>query len=230
MGSSGSYLVALLKAIHTFKKEYVSTQELAEEACQIEIDKLKRPVGKQDQYMAAFGGITKLKIGKSGKVKVKKLELAPDFVRELENSMLVFYTGIHREGKDILKKQSKSTRENNKRTIENLHLIKTIGLKIERALINNDIDSVGKLMHEHWMCKRNLSNDISSSRIDRLYQLGIENGALGGKIMGAGGGGFLLFVCPENRQKIRTAMARQGLQELFYRFEMEGAKVIADLS
>ncbi|OGM07840.1 galactokinase [Candidatus Woesebacteria bacterium GWC1_42_13] len=228
MGSSGSYLVALLKALHTLKNEYVLTKDLAEEACKIEIEKLGRPVGKQDQYIAAFGGITKLNIRKNGGVRVKRLALKPAFVRDLENSLLIFYTGIKREEKQILKKQNKATRHNNKRVIENLHLIKSIGLKIERALIRNDIDAFGRLMHEHWMAKRNLSSGVSSSRIDHLYQLGIKNGALGGKIMGAGGGGFLLFCCPEGKTQVRKAIEKEGLTELFFHFDMEGTKVIAD--
>lgn len=230
MGSSGSYLVALLKALHTLKNEHISTQDLAEEACKIEIEKLKRPVGKQDQYIAAFGGITKLKINKNGGVRVKQLALKPAFLRDLENSLLIFYTGIKREEKQILKKQSQATRNNNKRVIANLHLIKSIGLKIERALIKNDINAFGKLMHEHWMAKRNLSSGVTSSRIDYLYQLGIKNGAIGGKIMGAGGGGFLLFCCPGGKGAIRAEMEKQGLTELFFHFDMEGVKVVADLS
>jgi len=230
MGSSGSYLVALLKALHTLKNEDISTKDLAEEACKIEIEKLGRPVGKQDQYIAAFGGITKLNIRKNGGVRVKQLALKPAFIRDLENSLLIFYTGIKREEKLILKKQNKATLDNNKRVIEALHLIKAIGLKIERALIKNDINAFGKLMHEHWMSKRNLSSSISSSRIDHLYQLGIKNGAIGGKIMGAGGGGFLLFCCPEGKRGIRAEMERQGLMELFFHFDMEGVKVVADLS
>lgn len=230
MGSSGSYLVALLKALHTLKNEDISTNDLAEEACKIEIEKLGRPVGKQDQYIAAFGGITKLNIRKNGEVSVKRLALKPAFVRDLENSLLIFYTGIKREEKQILKKQSEATRHNNKKVIENLHLIKSIGLKIERALLNNDINAFGKLMHEHWMSKRNLSSSISSSRIDHLYQLGIKNGAIGGKIMGAGGGGFLLFCCPGDKGAIRAEMEKQGLMELFFHFDMEGVKVVADLS
>jgi len=230
MGSSGSYLVALLKALHTLKNKDISTKDLAEEACKIEIERLGRPVGKQDQYIAAFGGITKLNISRNGGVRVKQLALKPAFVRDLENSLLIFYTGIKREEKQILKKQSEATRNNNKRVIEALHLIKSIGLKIERALIRNDIDAFGKLMHEHWMAKRNLSSGVSSSRIDHLYQLGIKNGALGGKIMGAGGGGFLLFCCPEDKGALRAEMERQGLTELFFHFDMEGVKVVANLN
>jgi len=229
MGSSGSYLVALLKALHTLKQEIVKTQDLAEEACTIEIDRLKRPVGKQDQYIAAYGGITKLKISKNGHVTVKQLTLDPSFVRDLESSLLIFYTGIRREEQQILKSQSQATKDRNIRVVENLHSIKAIGQKIEQALLHHDITAFGTLMHEHWMSKRKLSAAISSSRIDQLYELGMKNGALGGKIMGAGGGGFLLFCCPGDRSKIRSAMKTEGLEELFYHFDREGAKVIADL-
>ena len=230
MGSSGSYLVAVLKALHTLKDDHVSVKELAEEACGIEIDKLKRPIGKQDQYIASYGGITKFKIARNGRVDVKRLPLSQSFVRDLENSLLIFYTGINREEEQILKTQSRATKANNKRVIDNLHHIKAIGLEIEEALIKNDIDAFGKLMHKHWLSKRRLSASISSPRINYLYELGMKNGAIGGKIMGAGGGGFLLFCCPENRNKVRTVMKKEELLELFFHFDMEGVKVIADIS
>lgn len=228
MGTSGSYLVALLKALHTLKDEHVSAKVLAEEACKIEIDKLKRPIGKQDQYVAAYGGITKFKIAKKGAVTVKRLPLSEPFIRDLENSLLVFYTGIDREEHQILTKQNQATNQGSKKVIENLHLIKSIGEEIEKALIRNDIHSFGNLLHEHWLAKRQLSQAITSKRIDYLYELGLRNGAIGGKIMGAGGGGFLLFCCPENRNKVRDQMKKEGLLELFYHFDMEGAKVIAN--
>ncbi|MBI2593030.1 galactokinase [Candidatus Daviesbacteria bacterium] len=230
MGSSGSYLVALLKALHTLKNEDISVKDLAEEACQIEIKTLKRPVGKQDQYIAAFGGITRLKIEKNGAVTVKKLNLEPSFVRNLENSLLIFYTGIRREEKQILKIQSRALLRNNKEVIENLHHIKSIGQQTGQALIKSDINRLGRLMHEHWMSKRKLSTSISSPRIDYLYELGIKNGALGGKIMGAGGGGFLIFCCPGDKEKLRVKMKKEGLSELFLNFDMEGVKVVADIS
>lgn len=229
MGSSGGYLVALLKALHTLKRESISTKDLAEEACKIEIEKLARPVGKQDQYLAAFGGITKLKISKNGRVKVGRLDLQQAFIKDLEGSLLIFYTGINREGKQILKSQSRATKKGNTKVIENLHNIKSIGRKIGRALMKSDIYTCGKLMHEHWMSKRNLSSAVSSSRIDYLYGLGIKNGAIGGKIMGAGGGGLILFCCPGDRIRIRKAMKKEGLTELFFHFDMEGVKVIANL-
>jgi D-glycero-alpha-D-manno-heptose-7-phosphate kinase len=230
MGSSGSYLVAVLKALHALKDDHVSVKELAEEACKIEIDRLKRPVGKQDQYIAAYGGITKFRVSKSGSVKAHRLSLSEPFVRDLENSLLIFYTGIKRKEEQILKAQNRATEENNKNAIDNLHLIKSIGLDIERALVGSDINAFGRLMHEHWTAKRQLSTAISSARIDYLYELGMKNGALGGKIMGAGGGGFLLFCCPGGKLEIRKAMASKGLSELFFHFDMEGTKVIADIS
>src|SRR3990172_1661875 len=221
MGSSGSYTVALLKALHTLKREHISDQSLAEEACKIEIGKLKRFVGKQDQYIAAFGGITKFKINKNGEVKVRRLVLDPPFIRDLEGSLLIFYTGIRREEAQILRRQSIKTKNNDKNVIKNLHQIKAIGKEIGQALVAKDINSFGKLMHKHWMTKRNLSSAISSSRIDQLYELGIKSGAVGGKIMGAGGGGFLLFCCPRNKNRIRLEMEKQGLTELFFHFDME---------
>ncbi len=228
MGSSGSYIVAVLKALHTLKDDHVSVKELAEEACKIEIDKLKRPIGKQDQYIAAYGGITKFRIAKNGAVKVKRLPLSQPFIRELEHSLLIFYTGIHREEHQILKNQSRATRQNNKKVIENLHLIKSIGELTEKALVRNDIHAFGELMHEHWLAKRQLSSRVSSPRIDHLYELGLRNGATGGKIMGAGGGGFIIFCCPGNKNKVRAEMKKEGLLELFYHFDMEGTKVIAN--
>jgi D-glycero-alpha-D-manno-heptose-7-phosphate kinase len=229
MGSSGSYLVALLKGLHTLKREHISDHLLAEEACKIEITKLKRFVGKQDQYIAAFGGITKFKINKKGEVAVKPLDLAPSFIKDLESSLLIFYTGIRREESQILKNQSVKTTRNDQAVIENLHEIQAIGKQMEVSLLNEDIHSVGRLMHTHWMTKRKLSNAVSSSRIDSLYQRGIENGALGGKIMGAGGGGFLLFCCPGSKTKLREAMQNEGLVELFFNFDMDGAKIVAHL-
>ena len=231
MGSSGSYLVAVLKALHTLKNEHVGTHQLAEEACKIEIDKLKRPVGKQDQYIAAFGGVTRLRINKKGEVDVRQLEFEQSFIRDLESSLMIFYTGINREDRQLLKSQSKATTNNNKQVIENLHRIKSIGEDIEKALLKNDIAALGWLMHEHWLTKRGLSSQISSDRIDHLYELGRRNGALGGKILGAGGGGFMLFCCQnlDYRFRIREAMKKEGLTELFFHFDMEGAKVVANL-
>lgn len=229
MGSSGSYLVGLLKALHTLKRENLSTQALAEEACKIEIEILKKPIGKQDQYLAAFGGITKLEIDKKGLVKVSPVPLSLAALRELENSMLVFYTGIRREGREILTKQNKATKQNDQGVINNLHLIKQIGFKIEKALIRGDLVSFGKLLHQHWMSKQKLSKSVSSTKINRLYKMGIKAGCLGGKIMGAGGGGFLMFCCPGDKTKVRKAMSDQGLPELFFHFDLDGAKVLVDI-
>jgi D-glycero-alpha-D-manno-heptose-7-phosphate kinase len=229
MGSSGSYLVALLKALHTFNRNSISAHDLAEEACKIEIDKLNKPVGKQDQYLAAFGGLTKLKISKKGKVTVSSPPIQPATLRDLENSFTIFYTGINREGKNILKGQDSATKKNQKQVLENLHLIKKIGKDIEKNLITGDVAEIGKLMNQHWLAKRQLSKSISSSKIDSLYKLGIKNGALGGKIIGAGGGGFLLFSCPGDKKRLREAMQKAGLREMFFQFDMEGAKVIANI-
>lgn len=230
MGSSGSYIVGVLKALHALNNDHVSTKQLAEEACKIEIDKLNRPIGKQDHYIAAYGGITKFKIAKNGAVSAKRLLLSEPFIRDLEHNLLIFYTGISRESKQILKSQSRETKQNNRRVIDTLHQIKSIGEEIEKALVRNDIHGLGYLFHEHWLTKRRLSTSISSDRINYLYELGRKNGVVGGKIIGAGGGGFLILCCPGNRNKVRAEMKKEGLLELFYHFDMEGAKVIADIS
>ncbi len=228
LGSSGSYLVGLLKALHTIKNESISTPDLAEEACKIEIETLKKPVGKQDQYLAAFGGITHLKIDKAGKVTPRQLNISADKRRELENCLLMFYTGIRRNAGDILKHQSKSLVQKKKDTVENMHQIKKIGIEITQSLESGDIEKFGTLMDFHWQAKRELSTAVSNSNIDKWYQKARLAGAIGGKIMGAGGGGFFLFCCPGDKHKLREAMREEGLTEMFFHFDMEGAKVIAD--
>ncbi len=229
MGSSGSYLVALLRALHAFKREAVSTERVAEEACEIEINKLKRSVGKQDQYMAAFGGLTALKINKNGEVKVTRLELPPDKLREIENSLVIFYTGVRRQASDILEHQKKAVKNKDKDVTDNLHQIKAIGVDILKALKRGDISALGTLMDFHWQCKKRLSGAISNSNFDDLYQQARLAGALGGKLMGAGGGGFFLFCCPGDKSKLREVMANAGLTEMFFNFDFDGAKVIADI-
>lgn len=228
MGTSGSYLVAILKALHTLKGESVSIQELAEEACQIEISKLNKPVGKQDQYVAAFGNIINLKIDKKGTVKVNKPNLPTDKISDLENSLLIFYTGLHRDAADVLRHQNKSIKKDEKLVINSMHGIKKIGGEILKAIEAGDTIKVGELMDFHWQNKKNLSSVISTPLIDNWYEKAKQAGALGGKIMGAGGGGFLLFSCPNDKTNLRQAMKKEGLQELFFKFDTEGVKVVAD--
>lgn len=228
MGSSGVFLVSMLKALHSFKKEEVTAVQIAEEACQIEIKKLKNPVGKQDQYMAAVGGITQLIINKKGWVEVVHPKIAQTTIEDLENSLLLFFTGIQRSSADILSSQNKDTQNGNKKTLESLHFIKEIGEEILKALKNGDIDKFGKLLNTHWKYKLRLSSKISNDNICKWYQRGIDAGALGGKLIGAGGGGFLLFCCLGDKNNLRKAMQQEGLKEVFFHFDFDGVKLLLD--
>jgi len=237
MGSSSSYTVSLLKALNQLKRRYLSIQELAEEACKIEIDLIGKPIGKQDQYAAAFGGIIQLDINHLGHVLVTPLELDQEVIYELENRLLMFYTNIDRDANIILLDQNEkiSDGKGNKKSDENnalnaMHKIKEIGYEVKKQLIKGDVEEFGKLLHEHWLIKKSVSEQMSNSEIDDWYELAIKNGALGGKIMGAGGGGFMLF-CVENgkRKTLRKAMEKQGLRYMDFKFDWEGVKVLVHI-
>jgi D-glycero-alpha-D-manno-heptose-7-phosphate kinase len=229
LGSSGAYTVGLLNALHTLRRDSLTLQQLAEEACRIEIDLLKKPVGKHDQYLAAFGGLTCLEIQKDGNVKVCNGKINHATIDELEKNILLFYTGVSRDANDILSSQSIAAQDEDSRVLETLHRIKEIGYKVKDALEDGNLAKFGYLLDKHWQTKRNLSGKISDSRIDRLYEKAKENGALGGKIMGAGGGGFFLFYCEEHRNALRKAMAEEGIREMRFRFDFEGTKVLINL-
>lgn len=228
MGSSSSFLVSMLKGLHMFKREEVTAAQIAEEACHIEIDLLKNPVGKQDQYMAAFGGITQLIIDKKGHVEVVSPAISQSTLEDLEDSLLLFYTGIHRSSKEILKSQNNSTRNGDKKVLESLHFIKEIGEEIVEVLEKGNIHKFGLLLNTHWEYKLKLSNKISNDKINSWYQKGIYTGALGGKLIGAGGGGFLLFCCPGDKNPLRKAMREEGLREVFFHFDFDGVKLLAN--
>jgi D-glycero-alpha-D-manno-heptose-7-phosphate kinase len=229
MGSSGSFLVALLRAFHAFKREYVPPLQLAEEACHVEIDMVGSPVGKQDQYVAAHGGIASFEIAREGQVTVSRLSFDNHHLDELRNSLLLFYTGIQRRAMDILEDQKQDTVRSDSDMIESLHRTKELGLQIRDALEDGDLDRFGELMDVHWRNKKRRSKKISFPRIDRWYELARERGALGGKLIGAGGGGFLLFYCRNSwKGKLRQAMAEEGLREMAFDFDFEGAKVLVD--
>jgi len=228
LGSSSCYLVGLLNALHTLRRDFVSLQDLAEEACRIELDVLRKPIGKQDQYMAAFGGLTTLEIDRSGKVAVDNVKVGRDVVDDLEKKMLIFYTGLSRSSLDILSGQSAATEKKDAVVVESLHQIKEIGYKIRDAIQKGDLTSFGLLMDQHWQQKKRLSKDVSSSKLNELYEIAKRNGALGGKITGAGGGGFFVFYCDDGVMKLRSAMERCGLREMRYRFDFEGTKVISN--
>lgn len=228
LGSSSCYAVGLLNALHTLKREHIPLEKLAEEACRIEIDILKKPIGKQDQYMAAFGGLTVLEIGKDGRVKVKPARVSDSIIDELNRNMLIFYTKSQRSADRILSEQNKGIKRKKKSVIESLHYIKEIGYQILEAVEKGNLSKVGLLFDEHWQYKKKMSNKISNPNFDRIYQIAKENGALGGKISGAGGGGFFVFYTEKNHKKLRKILKSLGLREMRYRFDFEGTKVLVN--
>ena len=230
LGSSSSYLVALLTALHALKGEKVPTLELAERACHIEMNMAGHPVGKHDHYLAAFGGITVLEIDKSGRVEVRPAALSITTMEELRNGTLLFYTGLRRSSTTILQEQNDGTRQRNRNMLDSLHRTKELGYRIREALETGDLDAFGRLLHEHWENKKRRSGNITDPAMDAWYELARENGAMGGKIMGAGGGGFFMFFCRNGKKDtLRKAMSRAGLRELHYDFDLEGAKVLVNI-
>jgi D-glycero-alpha-D-manno-heptose-7-phosphate kinase len=229
LGGSSSYAVGVLNALHSFKRENVSRETLAEEACRIEIDILKEPIGKQDQYVASFGGINTYEIERDGTVHVKQLTVSSHGVAELEGNLLLFYTGIQRDASLILGGQNRDQEMGVKRVTESMHEIKNIGYKVRDALQSGDIRSFGELLDAHWRTKKNLSEQVSNDRIDKLYEIAKRNGALGGKIVGAGGGGFLIFYSENDKERLRNAMAREGLKEVRFRVDFDGSKILLNI-
>ncbi len=228
MGSSSAYTVGLLKAVHQIKQDPLSQKALAEEACKIEIEILKKPIGKQDQYVSAFGGFPILEINRMGEVTIRQANVTYEVVLELERNIQLFYTGSTRSAYDILVDQDRATKQDKSRVVDFLHRIKEIGKKILQAIEKKDLSTFGLLMDQHWKAKKQLSGKISTSQIDRLYERAKKKGALGGKIIGAGGGGFLMFYCEEGHQKLREAMREEGLRYLPFRFDFEGSKILTD--
>jgi D-glycero-alpha-D-manno-heptose-7-phosphate kinase len=215
--------------MHALTQSQVSAQELAEEACHIELERLKKPIGKQDQYMATFGGIRTLEIAKDGRVSVFRPPLSMELLETLESNILLFYTGAARDATAILEKQDGATRSKNKSVVNSLAEIKDIGLEIRDSVVRGNLRRFGEMLDIHWQVKKRLSDGISNSRIDDWYELARRNGAIGGKISGAGGGGFLMLYCEENKSKLRDAMRKAGLRELSFRFEFEGSKIVFDV-
>jgi D-glycero-alpha-D-manno-heptose-7-phosphate kinase len=229
LGSSSSYLVGLLNALHALLQDQATPQKLAEEACCIELDLLKKPIGKQDQYMAAFGGLTTLDIKPDGTVSVSRLPLDVDLLETLEHNILMFYTNEMRDATAILQKQDDATRTKDRTVLTSLREIKDIGLEISGAISKGNLHRFGELLDLHWRSKKRLSTGISNPQIDAWYELAKKNGAIGGKISGAGGGGFLMLYCEEDKTRLREAMRSAGLRELKFRFEFEGSKVVFDV-
>ena len=228
LGSSSCYTVGLLNALHALKRDYVSLKDLAEEACEIEMVTLNKPMGKQDQYLATFGCFTILKIDKDGKVSVNKADVSYSTIEDLKRNLLMFYTGELRINKKILRDQDKATKKSKKQVLDSLHYIKESGYKILEIVETGDITKLGLMFDEHWRYKKKLAKGISSPHFDKIYDLAKENGALGGKISGAGGGGFFSFYCEEKQDQLRSAMKKAGLRELHYDIDFEGTKILAN--
>jgi D-glycero-alpha-D-manno-heptose-7-phosphate kinase len=226
LGSSGSFTTALLLGLHAYQKNLlVSPHDLAEQACDIEINWCKEPIGKQDQYIAAYGGITCFDVAKDGTVNAYPANLSPVTIYTLEDNLAIFFTGLSRSGAEVLKDQDDKSKNADSEMLENLHYIKDLGQRSKTALEAGQLYEFGELMHEHWERKRKRTSGMTNTNIDNLYKLGREAGAVGGKLMGAGGGGFLIFYT-EKKQQLREAMANAGAQELRFRFDFEGTKLI----
>ena len=225
LGSSGSFTTALIKAVYAHRRKLILPQDLAELACHVEIDRLQEPIGKQDQYIAAYGGLTCFTFHKDNRVTAKPLKTSQETLHDLEDHLLLFFTGFSRSAGGILKDQKVRTQKNDNEMLKNLHYVKELGLRSRDALEAGDCEKFGQIMHEHWEHKKKRSGGMSNPKIDEWYELGMRNGAVGGKLVGAGGGGFLMFYAVD-RQKLRLAMVRAGLEEVRFRFDFEGTKIV----
>lgn len=226
LGSSGSFTTALLTALHTLNKTVVGRQDLAEQACHIEIDRLGEPIGKQDQYIAAFGGLQCMHFEQGGNVRVEPLAASAETLFALEDNLVLFFTGYTRSASEILKEQDSKSKQKDSGMTQNLHFIKELGVESRRAFESGDPRRFGEIMHTHWEHKKQRSAGMSNPRIDEWYEAGRKNGAIGGKLIGAGGGGFLMFYA-EDKTRLRAAMKGLGLQEVRVRFDFEGSAVVA---
>jgi D-glycero-alpha-D-manno-heptose-7-phosphate kinase len=225
LGSSGSFTTALLKALHAWKKNLVHPAELAEQACDIEINRLKEPIGKQDQYIASYGGITCFKFLPGGKVEAWPLKISEETLYNLEDNLLLFFTGFSRSASSILKEQDQKSQAADPAMIENLHFVKELGLQSQRTLEAGDLPEFARLMDVHWQRKKQRSGNMSNPKINEWYDLALANGALGGKLIGAGGGGFLMFYA-DDKTRLRHAMRQAGLKEVRFKFDFEGTKLL----
>jgi D-glycero-alpha-D-manno-heptose-7-phosphate kinase len=225
LGSSGSFTTALLKALHTYRKNPLHPRELAEQACHIEIDRLHEPIGKQDQYIAAFGGLTCFQFLPSGQVEAWPLAVSPETLYNLEDNLVLFFTGYSRAASSILKEQDDRSKAREQGMVDNLHFVKELGYQSKEALEEGDLARFAGLLRVHWERKKQRSGAMSNEHIDSWYDLALANGALGGKLIGAGGGGFLMFYA-EDKTRLRRALAETGLREVRFRFDFEGTKVV----
>ena len=226
LGSSGSFTTALLKVLHASNKNLISAKELAEQACHIEIDRLGEPVGKQDQYIAAVGGITAFTFHQDGRVEFRPCKISEETLFNLEDNLLLFFTGYSRSASAILKDQNDKSKKHDAAMLDNLHFTKELGYKSLEALESANLPEFARLMDVHWQRKKARSTGMSNDRINEWYAHAMAHGALGGKLIGAGGGGFLMFYAGD-KVKLRHAMREKGLQEVRFRFDFEGSKVVA---
>ena len=225
LGSSGSFTTALLKALHALRKNLVHPAELAEQACHIELEKLREPIGKQDQYIAAYGGITCFKFMPDGQVEAWPLKISEETLYNLEDNLLLFFTGYARSASKVLKEQDDKSKQADKAMLENLHFVKELGQQSQAALESDDLPEFARLMDVHWQRKKERSQSMSNQDIDAWYDCAMANGALGGKIIGAGGGGFLMFYA-KDKARLRHTMREKGLKEVRFHFDFEGTKIL----
>ena len=225
LGSSGSFTTALLKNLHAYKKNLVHPRDLAEQACHIELERLAEPIGKQDQYIAAYGGLTCFEFLPEGNVSARPLKIVSDTLYQLEDNLLLFFTGYSRSASSILKEQDEKSKNNDQEMIEHLHFIKELALESKLALEAGNLIEFSALMNKHWSYKQTRSEKMSNAKINQWYDLALNNGALGGKLIGAGGGGFLMFFA-QNKVLLRRKLREAGLQEVRFRFDFEGTKLI----
>lgn len=225
LGSSGSFTAALLKALHTYKKNLVHPHELAEQACYIEMDILREPIGKQDQYIASYGGLTCFEFNNDGTVRAYPLQVTEETMLNLEDNLVLFFTGYSRSASGILKEQNDKSIDKQEEMIQNLHFVKELGLKSKKALETGRLHEFAELMNVHWQHKKQRSSQMSNTHIDDWYQIALKNGALGGKMIGAGGGGFLMFYT-EDKMRLRHKMFELGLKEVRFRFDFAGTQVV----
>ena len=227
LGSSGSFTVALIKALSQKQRQIISKKDLAELACKIEIDILNEPIGKQDQYISSFGGLTCFEYKMDGQVIVSSLNISNENLFFLEENLLMFFTGVTRKASSILKDQDNRSKNHDDDMIDRLNDVKKRGIMSKEALEKGDFEKFGNLMHEHWQEKQNRSRGMSNDKINNWYNLGKENGAIGGKLIGAGGGGFLMFLA-RDKNKLRSVMVKEGLIEVDFKFDFQGTKVLID--
>jgi D-glycero-alpha-D-manno-heptose-7-phosphate kinase len=225
LGSSGSFTTCLLKVLHKHKRHFIHAPHLAEMACHIELDLLKEPIGKQDQYIAAFGGVTAFEFREDGKVDASPLKASDEIIDLLEDNLVMVSTGYYRAASAVLKEQDDRSKKNDQSMIDNLHYVKELGYRSREAIESGNLSRYGELMHEHWLHKKKRSPLMSNADIDRWYALALANGAIGGKVIGAGGGGFLLFYT-EEKARLRAALRKEGLMEIKLAFDYEGTKIL----